>query len=275
LAGQYFNQKQQQIADEHYRQDLLSKYFDQMTDLITTKQLLNPDKGKESQIIARARTLSTLRELGEDGERKGLLIEFLSEANLISSKAFVNLENADLSRANLLDAKLSGAHLTRTHLGEADLRGADLRGADLRGADLNGADLNGADLGKSGPNGADLNGAKLSEAKLSEAKLSEAKLSEAKLDEADLSRADLSRADLNGAQLSRAQLSRAQLSRADLSRAQLSRADLTETCLKQAESLAPEQVKGALNWQEAYYSPDFRKELGLPPDNRKSPEGCS
>jgi len=88
VAGQYFtwqtNNQQQQIANDKYHQDLLSQYFDQMTDLITKEQLLDHNKGKESQVIARARTLSTLRELSKDGERKGLLIKFLSEANLLS-----------------------------------------------------------------------------------------------------------------------------------------------------------------------------------------------
>jgi len=114
FAGQFFNtfannkqqginKKQQKIADERYHQEILSKYFDQMIDLITKEQLVISQKGQESRTIARAKTLSALRELDEI--RKASLLRFLEEANLIQqAHPVVILEGANLYKANLKGA---------------------------------------------------------------------------------------------------------------------------------------------------------------------------
>ena len=119
------------------------------------------------RVVARVEALAALRQL--DGVRKGLLIQFLFEAELItgsSSDVIINLRGADLSDVNLNSANLSGADLVGAYLGYANLDGADLHGADLhcddltygirdggyhvctdlRGAYLRGANLSGADL---------------------------------------------------------------------------------------------------------------------------------
>jgi len=61
--------------------------------------------------------------------------------------------------------------------------------------------------------------------------------------------------------------------RLDLSRADLSRADLIGAYLRGAKELTLEQVKSANYWQEAKYDPDFREELGLPPESTIEEEG--
>ena len=33
--------------------------------------------------------------------------------------------------------------------------------------------------------------------------------------------------------------------------------------------LTPEQVKKSYNWDKAYYEPEFREQLGLPPEQRE------
>jgi uncharacterized protein YjbI with pentapeptide repeats len=111
--------------------------------------------------LIRARSLSVLRRLGEDGERKGDVVKFLIETEILN-KLNISLSGSDLSRANLswCDlswARLTGANLIDTHLRKADLSKADLSWARLTGADLSRANLSGAKL-----TGADLNRANLS-----------------------------------------------------------------------------------------------------------------
>ena len=154
---QYFseksNEQQQEIATDRYRQEALTKYFEQMSQLLLDKNLRK--EGSEARTIARARTLSTLREL--DGFRKGLLIKFLAEAELVSKEKVVisvvdaNLKGADLSGADLkntdlIDADLSGAHLVDARLINASLINADLSGAYFIRTDLKNTDLKNADL---------------------------------------------------------------------------------------------------------------------------------
>lgn len=146
-----------------------------------------------------------------------------------------NLSGADLIRSKLSGANLVGAILDGAHLFSADLSGADLSGAFLFRADLRSAHLSSADLFV-----ADLSGADLSNANLSFAELSHAKLTNARLNNANFSGAFLFRADLSGA-------------------------DLTGTNLQQTEGITTRQIKTAKNWQNALYSPNFRKQLGLPP----------
>lgn len=76
LGAFYFEEqasnRQEQNTTTRYQQEALAKYFDQMTQLLLEKNLRQ--SGSEAQVIARARTLSTLGELDEN--RKGLLLKF-------------------------------------------------------------------------------------------------------------------------------------------------------------------------------------------------------
>lgn len=87
-----------------------------MSQLLLDKNL--QQEGSEARTIARARTLSTLREL--DSFRQGLLIKFLVEAKLISGKQPVIF---------LVDADISEANLEGTNLTEANLEGTNLEGS--------------------------------------------------------------------------------------------------------------------------------------------------
>lgn len=162
--------RQEQIATNRYQQEALAKYLDQMTALLLDENLRESASDSEARSIARARTITTLQEL--DGDRKGLLIRFLHESNLISTnQTIVSLNDADLRGADLIGAYLIGA----------DLRGADLSLAELSGADLSGAYLSGAYLHSAYLNGADLHVAYLSDAELIGAYLNGADLSNALL----------------------------------------------------------------------------------------------
>jgi hypothetical protein len=133
------------LARAGQQEEALQAYLDTMAGLLLDRGLRTAEPQAEVWSVARARTRAMLRRL--DGERKGDLLEFLAEADLIGrDRIGIDLAEADLAEADLSDANLSGADLRGAELSGADLRGADLRGADLTGATLHGADLTGADL---------------------------------------------------------------------------------------------------------------------------------
>lgn len=187
LTAIWFNQRLRdtefKIADERLKEETLQSYFDKMSELLLTHNLYKAEKNDDVRFIARARTLSTLRQL--DSDRKGIVLEFLrslrltdcsmneiweiraypiislSDADLTSVSVSslggnwgkVNLrnlllQNADLSKANLHGADLSETILFAAWLADANLRNCMLCGADLRLAFLIDANLQGTDLSR-------------------------------------------------------------------------------------------------------------------------------
>jgi uncharacterized protein YjbI with pentapeptide repeats len=223
-----------EIASDRSQDAALQAYLDKMTDLLLEKGLRKSGKESEVTAVARARTLTTLRTL--DGTRKGSLLRFLYESDLITRERPI---------IDLTGAILDGAHLPLAILPKADLSGALLNGADLYGADLSEADLSEADLSEAFLFDADLSDAEIYGADLSLADLSEAILSGADLSEADLRRADLSKAHLSEAHLRRADLSEANLRTANLIEAVLIGADMHGADLSGAD-LSGAVVQGAI-----------------------------
>jgi Pentapeptide repeats (8 copies) len=150
-AGVWFNQQQrereQDIAQQHTQDEALQAYLDHISQLLTDKEpsLRNAQPDDEVRTLARARTLTVLARL--DGRRKGTVVRFLYEANLIKrERVILDLWEADLSGADLTGADLRDADLAGTNLHRADLYYAKLMAADLREAYLNEAALNYANL---------------------------------------------------------------------------------------------------------------------------------
>ena len=165
-----------EVRSQQAQDDATQAFLDEMTRLLLDrdKPLRLSREGDEVRILARARTLTVLSRL--DGARKGNVVQFLYESNLMmKDHGVVNLRSADLSRADLSEAGLSRANLSGADLTYADLSDARLSYADLTDAILNGANLSGANL-----RGARLSGAGLVSADLSEANLSGADLRDAK-----------------------------------------------------------------------------------------------
>ncbi len=250
---------EREIATINLREEALQAYIDRMSELLINKNLsLSSDTPLQG--VARIRTLTILRRMNEDRERKGSVIRFLIDAGLISSAAKLNLSSADLTGADL-----SGANLTSANLGDANLSGAILEHATLEGAYLRHANLSSADLSGANLSGADLIAADPIGAKLLGAKLLGAKLIGANLSLADLRLADLTGADLGGAILAGA----------DLDAAILAGANLDCVCLINTKYLTPSQVKVAKNWEKALYSPEFRQQLDSAPEPSEVDKGKS
>ena len=166
--------------------------------------------------LARALTLATLRRL--DGSRKGTLLDFLHEADLINvgnaaknamlqvewgdeGQPIIDLRQADLREAMLEDANLTGCSLREVDMSRAKLVGSDLSSSDLQGANLEGADLSNTILAGSSLRGALLPGTNLQESDLTGANLRGSDLSGASLNGADLGNSDLTAAILTTQQL--------------------------------------------------------------------------
>lgn len=143
-------------------------------------------------------------------------------------------------------------NLRRTHLAFADLKGAELASAELGGVNLRFAQLREANLANAYLTGY-----------LSNANFRNADLSYARLYCPDLRNATFDNANLRYAELFGADLTLASFDGADLYETQLERCNLYKADFRKAKGLAPEQVEKALNWEHAYYAPEFAKQLGL------------
>lgn len=234
------------VEADRSEEAVLQAYLDSMTDLLE-KGLRQSEQGDTDRSIARARTLTVLRQLDE--VRKGLLLLFLHESDLlgagsgidIEQEPVVSLNRADLSGAELVAVNLSGVNLRWTHLIRANLALADLSEANLRSAYMFEANLRQANLGRAYLFGAELGRANLSGADLTSAYLSRVSLVEADLGQANLSGANLALAKLTGADLEAADLTGANLNGADLTGANLRNAVVTDEQLAATSSL-----KGAM-----------------------------
>lgn len=210
------NEQQQenaaQLLDEQH-QATLSGYLDDMSALVLQYNLTNSQVGAPVRAIAVARTDTAVRSL--DGARKGTLIRYLWEANLIKEpEPVVTLFQVNLSGAIFTGSNLSQADLSTNDLIDANFANANPNGVNLDGADLSGANLSAANLscfkgsGSGGISGAILNPRSIvtvictpsADPSLG-ANLVGADLSGADVRDADLIGADLSGADLSGAEI--------------------------------------------------------------------------
>src|SRR5918995_2565258 len=212
---------ERELAEQQAQDEALQAYFDQMSQLILDRKLLEVEQGDPvhepgDPVYTLAQALTSTAILRLDAEHNESVTNFLIHSGL----AVRSKDSARLLRGSTLShATLSGAHLNNADLGDADLSGADLSNALMVNANLIGADLSGADLSNALLDNADL------VAHLANADLSGANLIGADLSEANLIGADLSEANLIGADLSRSVLDNANLSNAVLDNANLGGAD--------------------------------------------------
>lgn len=225
---------ERELTSEREREAAFRGYIGLMTNLLLDRQLRETKANAVERAIARAQTLDVLR--GLDGRRKGMLVRFLSELELLRDLGtIISLAEADLSYADLREVVLAKADLYRAILTSANLLGADLSDArldyanlqfaNMRETDFSDAILVYADLSHGLLRNSDLSGSDLTGANLSDADLQEASLANADMTRSRLSDADLSYADLKGANLTGADLKGANLTDAEVTRDQLSRVD--------------------------------------------------
>jgi hypothetical protein len=155
-ASEATNQRQHdtelEISTDNQRESALQAYIDKISELLLKEHLgdLTPDGKLKPEYeavrnIARVRTLTVLRDLKSDAERKESILEILYESGLIDmGKHIIDLSGADLSQADV-----SGADLSRADLSGANLRKANLSNAILFNANFSNAILEEANFNKS------------------------------------------------------------------------------------------------------------------------------
>jgi hypothetical protein len=136
LFSTYQHDADQRRALDQQQATILQTYIDNIQDLLLNHNLRGDtpmpksDADKitiqETQELAHARTLTALQ--GLDPRRKGTLLQFLHEAQLIGMidpktdkgvARIIDLSFADLSGADLSGANLRGAKVTREQLAKA------------------------------------------------------------------------------------------------------------------------------------------------------------
>lgn len=147
------------LALDAQRDETLRGYVREMSALVLDRKLgpgldtTDPEIGgsaADARVLSTARTLTlnALRRL--DGERKGIVLRFLSESKLISTFSLegdVTDPVVSLAGADLRGVYLKGAVLLRgPGFMTADLRGADFRGAFMEQPLFDFADHRGADF---------------------------------------------------------------------------------------------------------------------------------
>lgn len=236
--------QEQRIAFSNQRHEVMTDYLDQMTELILKNKLGQSSSNEQVRSIARARTLNTLRQLDNDGERRGQLLKFLYETDLIgqceTNQLTLESKCQGSSILDLKDAKLDGMTFTPpVPLQGIELAGVSLANANLPKINLTSADMREADLEKANLAGAVLTDVQMEDARLvginlSDAILIRAVLPGSVLNNALLMSADLQEANLSTATLIDANLQGANLNNANLQGADLRNADLTGTVLQGA-----------------------------------------
>ena len=102
-----------EIALSNQQETALQNYLNFMTDLVLNANLKKSEPEDEIRKIARVKTITTLQ--GLDGKRKGKLIEFLYEIELVTGGIFppiIVVPSADLNGANLSEPNSRGSFLT-------------------------------------------------------------------------------------------------------------------------------------------------------------------
>jgi uncharacterized protein YjbI with pentapeptide repeats len=193
-----------EITVDNQQEEALGSYTEAMSKLMLESQLRDSEQGSDLRVLASTRTLSTLRRL--NGERKGIVLQFLADANLIRGPDDPVI---DMTKADLSSAVATRAYLVRASLNKVDLQGANLRSSYLGWAYLGGANLRNADLSYSYLRGSDLSTVKMDSADLRYADLTDARLNDSNLEGADMRSAALCGATLLADNLEHAKLNEA------------------------------------------------------------------
>jgi uncharacterized protein YjbI with pentapeptide repeats len=227
------------VADDKAKQETLTKYLDQMSDLLQ-KGLLKSKQDSPIFIISQSKTVIALQSL--DPVRQHLVVQFLESANL---------NGLDGGKGLLYRAKLSKAQLEKADLSGANFKEADFSGAQLKGANLSGADLSGTNLSEANLHGVNLSRTNLQGTLLVESNFKEAYFFHTKLQGANIIGADFRRVNLKGNHVTGTEfaIGAVDFSEVLMLAADFSGANLSQEQLRKSDSLficgssLPEKIK--------------------------------
>lgn len=180
--------KAKNSEEERSRNETLNSFFNVITDLLQNHNLAN-SPSIQTRAMAKARINMTLSQL--DGARKGQVLQFLYESDLI-----------DISpKLRLLGANFNDSILDQIVLGDSEIRGAYFKNASIKNANLNKIILNSSILEK-----ANLSGSQVDNADFGYTNLKKCKLKNMDLTKVNFEGADLTNANLRGSTISQSQL---------------------------------------------------------------------
>jgi len=206
LYNRVEKQNEQRRAEDHLQEAVLSAYLDRITTYLLNNKLRSSKVNSAVQDVAHGWTLTVLPRL--NGQRKGVVLQFLYGANLLmKDNSVIQLGDADLSGVSL-NAWLENIYLNGANMEKANLEGCYFWGADLSATYLKDANLENANLGEVNLENAWLEGANLKTFSIS------GNMKGARLMQADLTGIDLSGVDLSGANLQNAKVTSKQLAKA-------------------------------------------------------------
>lgn len=192
LIGWSFSQvekiKTKKREEERSQNEVLESFLKTMTDLIIDNNIYN-NPTQQTLAIARARINIAFSNL--NGQRKGQVLQFLYESDLIDINP----------KLKLLGANIQDAVLDEIVLGKSEIKGAYFNYASIQNANLNGAILIGSDFSY----------ANLSKSLVVNVDLSYANLTRAKLKNMDLTSVNFEGANLTGANLKKSKILKTQL----------------------------------------------------------------
>jgi len=190
------------------REEALSAYLTQMSDLMLQRRLLTSKPGSAVRAVAQALTFTVLRRL--DGRRKGVVLRFLAEGDLISNPSpLLDLSGANLRRVlvqiPLSHVSLQSADLRlaqfQSEVDEVTMKNANLRGARFRKniirVNFHGADLTRANFSRTEVDGGSFASTFLTRARFTHAALVSVDLRYACGDDIDFSDSEISFTDMS------------------------------------------------------------------------------
>lgn len=180
--------KAQKIEEERSRNETLNSFFNVITDLIKNHNLSN-NPSVQTRAMAKTRINMALSQL--DGGRKGQVLQFLYESDLIDIPP----------KIRILGANFNDSILDQIVLGGSEIRGAFFKNASIKNSNLNGIILNSSNL-----ENADFSGSQVENADFGYTILKKCKLKNMDLTSVNFEGADLTNADLKGSTIKQSQL---------------------------------------------------------------------
>jgi uncharacterized protein YjbI with pentapeptide repeats len=246
------------IAAENRRDEVLQDYLVRMDDLVLERRLRESRQSSDVRGVARTLTLTALRRL--DGKRKGEVVRFLADANLIDGPGAptVRLIDADLRRV-----VLTGARLRSVVFDAADLRNARFGGSALDSVRFEGARLEGASFPHAILVGVAFTGAGLERASFRDARMGRARTYVGALEPVSFEGACLSGATFAGSDARRARFADAEglhvsFDHARVTPTSLEGAKLADSALGRARTAA---LPKGWTHRGAPLTPDERRKL--------------
>jgi len=189
-----------------------------------------------------------------------------------SNKKAIDLSFTDLSHANLYNAKLNLIYFRGTHFYRSNFIGAELKGIRLIDAQLDESNLSNTKLQAVDLTKASMVSVCLHKSEIDCSIIDNANFRWASFIEAAMRYTFARKADFTKADFTQSFLVGCFFSGANFEGTNFENTDIKGSVFLKAQNLTVEQILKTLNYEEAYYDPDFRELLGLPPDTRTIPE---